>query len=221
MASSSGATGESWQSKLMHIQYEDDKVKARYEFFTDLNHMTDDCCGFYSLPTNSPFRSKIIKASAFIIDLPVKKWLPRDAARICTHHIVEIEAESGDYFTLEKGKDCILLQSCRRTNPEMKPIIRIERNGVPRVKLKSLERIMTELNPKSTTVFDLLLWLNEKGADGRKESRLMEPYHVAYSNCQHFARQLWHELSEKDYPNPSRFTSEGAYNVMEQEGKLL
>ena len=206
---SPGALGDNWQSKLVQIQYEGDNIQALYEYFGDLNHIIDDhTC---SVPLESPLRSKIIKASAFIIDLGVKKWAPTDAGKILTHHIVEAETESGEIFTLEKGRDCILLQSCQRMNPDAKPIIRLQRNGEERANLDSLERIITDLKPKNTSIFDLLKWLDYKGFDGQQMSRLMEPYHLVDSNCQHFAAHLWHELSKKDYPNPSRFTSEGGY----------
>ena len=162
------ATGGIWQSKLLYVQYEGTKVHARYEFFSDLSHVLNVNTGIFAAPTNSPLRSKITKVSAFKIDLPVKAFVPFKATdQALSHHIVEMEAKSGEYFTLEKGRECILLQSCRRINPEEKPIIRHQRNGKERDKLKSLERIATELDPKDATVLDLLSWLNDKGREGK------------------------------------------------------
>ena len=162
------ATGGLWQSKLLYVQYEGTKVHARYEFFSDLSHVLNVNTGIFAAPTNSPLRSKITKVSAFKIDLPVKAFVPFKATgQVLSHHIVEMEAKSGECFTLEKGKEYILLQSCRRISPEEKPIIRHQRNGKDRGRLKSLKRIVTELNPKAATVLDLLLWMNDKGSEGK------------------------------------------------------
>ena len=67
----------------------------------------------------------------------------------------------------------------------------------------------TEENPKSITILDLLHWINSSD-DANGVNKLMEPYHVADSNCQHFAAQLWHQLSTRAYPSPSQFEADGA-----------
>ena len=177
---SRGVTGGVWQSKLVHVQYEGTEVRARYEFHSDLSHIVvnddnhnnnnnnnnnsnnNNNPSFYSIPFDSPFRSKITKVSAFVTDLPVKKWLPKEADKMMKHHYVELEAKSGDCITIEKLQDCILLQTCRRFNPKVKPVVRHQRNGQKRAKYETLERIITELQPKDVTVFDILLWLDEK-----------------------------------------------------------
>ena len=71
----------------------------------------------------------------------------------------------------------------------------------------------TEGEPKSITILDLLHWIDsEEGGNG--VNKLKEPYHVADSNCQHFAAQLWHQLSTRAYPNPSQFEADGAVEGM-------
>ena len=200
------ATGAKWKSKLLYVQYEGTQVRARYEFFSDLSHVHKEHIGIFSVDKRSPLLSEIAQASAFTIDLPVKTFLPfKTTSKAFTHHIIELIAKSGEYFSLEKGQACILLQSCRRENEAEKPIIRHQRNGEERLKLGTLQRIAREDDPKAVTILDLLIWLDDKGNDGMQASRLMEPYHVADSNCQHFAAQLWHQLSCNVYPNPSLY----------------
>ena len=73
-----------------------------------------------------------------------------------------------------------------------------------RERIESRRKVKTEKILKSITILDLLCWINSVN-DANGANLLMEPYHVADSNCQHFAAHLWHNLSNKPYPNPSRF----------------
>ena len=52
-------------------------------------------------------------------------------------------------------------------------------------------------------MFSILQWINGSGNNG--ESELNEVYHIGDSNCQDFARNIWHQLSEEPYPNPGKF----------------
>ena len=83
-----------------------------------------------------------------------------------------------------------------------------QRDGKERDKIETRRKVKTDGTPKSITILDILRWIDStEGAKG--ENKLMEPYHVADSNCQHFAAQLWHQLSESPYPNPSQFEPGG------------
>ena len=53
------------------------------------------------------------------------------------------------------------------------------------------------------SMFDILQWLNGEGAT--ESSELKESYHIGESNCQHFAANVWHQLTGKQYPNPTKF----------------
>ena len=211
--SDSGSTGGRWRSKLLHVEYEGHSVRARHEYYLHLNHLdpNQDENPFYSVPQNSPFRSKITKATAYIMDLPAGMWLSmfRDAGKLLTHHYVEIETESGHRFTLEKDQECVLFQSCLSVGGEDSvPIVRDQRDGKKRKLIKTRKRVITELYPKNVTILDLLRWVNAKDRS-KRANKLTDPYHVANSNCQHFAGHLWHQLSEEAYPNPSLFEDGG------------
>ena len=97
------ATGGLWQSKLVYVQYDGKTVCARHELLVDLAHILNESTGIFSASSNSPLRSKITKASAFIIDLPLKILLPfKVTQKVCTHHFIELETKSGDFFTRER-----------------------------------------------------------------------------------------------------------------------
>ena len=190
-----GTVESKWQSRLIRVEYKGDKIHARYQYYSNLNHLMNENTGFFSIPLNSPLRSRIIKASAFILDKPIKKKFTKSV----NYHIVEAKTECGEFFTLEKGKDCILIQSSRRVDLIAKPICRLQKNGKKRDKLKSIKRIVVEPEPKPMTIYELLLWINDRGEDGLQVSKLMEPYHV--TNCQQFAAHLWNKLSNVTYPH--------------------
>lgn len=197
--------------KFLHVDYDEEGTVGIRREYANLNRIyagVEDEDGFmFGLTRNSTVRSTVTKASAFIIDLPMQNTLPKLANCTLKHHIIELETESDGYLTLEKGPDGIFrLQSCRRIAPFLAPfsvpIVRLQRDGELRSNLESLERIATEQNPKATTVQDLLRELDKKGEDGQQRNPIKDPYHFANSNCQHFAAQVWHELSDEPYPNP-------------------
>ena len=41
-------TGEDWQSKLVHVEYEEENVAARYEFFFNVDRIVGGQNGQYS-----------------------------------------------------------------------------------------------------------------------------------------------------------------------------
>ena len=188
--------GSEWQSKLLHVQYDGTKVRARHEFYNNLNFLigeNDD----YSMHEFSPLKSKITEAKAFSIDLDVPEF--KFTKKATKHHFVVMKTESGHIFTLEKTTDCILLQSGRILDA------RHLRNGEKRKKLDTLREICIEQTPKPISIVDLFSWINEVNDNGFNE--LTEPYHLVNSNCQHFAMHVWSDLSPKKYPNPGKFFS--------------
>ena len=128
LSSESGSTGGNWRNKLLHVEYVGKEVCSRFEFFSRLGNLENDD-GLFSVPQKSPLRSKIIQATIFVTDLAAKKWNPISAAKqILTHHFVEMKTASGHRFTLEKGQDCILLQSCNSVDDEAAPVVRVQRS---------------------------------------------------------------------------------------------
>ena len=63
----------------------------------------------YSVPVQSPLRSKIVKVIAYVIDLDFKLKI---FEKLLKHHVIEIVTASGHRFTIEKAKEYITLQSC-------------------------------------------------------------------------------------------------------------
>ena len=140
--------GENWKSKLVHVEYKDNLVGNRYEFVSDLDALLKFDQGHYSVTGSSPLKSKIIKVTAFILDLTYSKWNSiKEAENLLKHHVIEIQNASGDLFTLEKGPDCILIQSCR-VNQDETPVIRLQRDGQPRETIRTLQEIKADHCPK-------------------------------------------------------------------------
>ena len=55
-------------------------------------------------------------------------------------------------------------------------------------------------------MFSILQWINGSGNNGKSE--LNEVYHIGNSNCQHFAANVWYQLSTEPYPNPGKFETD-------------
>ena len=81
------------------------------------------------------------------------------------------------------------------------PSARSHSHGKKRPHLKTMKPIIEDNNPTAKTVFDILKWLEESG-------ELKEKYKLAGSNCQDFARNVWHQVSTELYPNPSKYEPE-------------
>ena len=155
------------------------------------------------------FHSKFVKVSAFILDLNIGpgntflNWFGfRGAKPLLKHHFILFQTESGCRFSIEKGPDCILLQSCRTPDDrDEEPIITRQTDGVERQNAKSLQCVIVDPKPKAnTTICDIFRWINEDDA-----RELREAYDVAQSNCQNFASRAWSKVSNKDYPHAARF----------------
>ena len=197
--------GSAWQSKLVHAQYKGKTVqKDEYQNNVD---------SFIKEPTPS-INSKIIKASAYILDLSIGlSWLGFGQAKpLLKHHFLLLQTEYGFSYTIEKVPDCILLQSCRTPeDTDVAPIIIRQRNGEEREMGESLQRVIEDPNPEiHVTILDILRWINKDDAE-----ELREAYDVAKSNCQDFARNAWKKVSNEDYPNPAKFENKtGKTDIM-------
>ena len=199
-------TGKNWKFKLVHVEYDGDgKITARHEFF-NLNHLLDDGGNFainYSPPAWSQMRAKITKISVLAYDLGLKDLI-KPFVKLWTHHFIRIDLQSGFVFTLEKNKDCIVMQSCPPpADVDTPPIVTFQRDGKPRNNRKSLETLITEKSPTVDRILDIVKYIHEKG-------ELFERYDLTGSNCQDFCRSVWHPSSKQMYPNPSKYCQETA-----------
>ena len=140
--------GNDWKSKLVHVEYENESISARHEHFFNLDRLIKLDDGLYGVTETSPLKSKIIKVIAFSLDLELSKLNSiKEAKQILKHHFIEAESEAGRRFTLEKGPECILLQSCYVDDDGI-PIIRLQRDGERRPTINTLKDIKTEEYPK-------------------------------------------------------------------------
>ena len=198
--------GKAWQSKLAHVYYDGKTVRRRNEYINNIDFLQEDGRHFTEPILSHPLYSKFVKVSAFIVDVDMGSAEPflalfglKSAKPILKHHIVLLQTESGFSHTIEKGPDCILLQTCDGANAD--PIILHQIDGAERPMAKSLQRIIADSKPKKgTTILDVLHWINHNNA-----RELREAYHVTNSNCQDFARRAWRKVSHEDYPNAAKF----------------
>ena len=94
------------------------------------------------------------------------------------------------------------MQSCRTaglvtSSNARVPVIQHQRDGKERPHLETLQIACEDPRPKRQTVLNIFKCIEESGA-------LEEPYSYDGSNCQDFARFIWHHVSENPYPNPAR-----------------
>ena len=172
-------TGKNWKFKLVHVEYDGDgKITARHEFF-NLNHLLDDGGNFainYSPPAWSQLRVKITKISVLAHDLGLKDLI-KPFVKLWTHHFIRIDLQSGIVFTLEKNKDCIVMQSCPPpADVDTPPIVTFQRDGKPRNNRKSLETLITEKSPTVDRILDIVKYIHEKG-------ELFERYDLDMTKC--------------------------------------
>ena len=81
------------------------------------------------------------------------------------------------------------------------PIIQRMRKGTERASLKSLAFINECDNDLSgKTILNIMRWIIDMEID--------DPYHLGDSNCQHFARRAWGQLSQQPYPYPAKYKYE-------------
>ena len=187
-------TGDKWLSTLHLAEYETGE--------------TSECTqqSFDDLGLDSPLHQhprlasggKISKLTAFVINLGFD-W-SKHVKELLTHHLVEVETDDGNVFTFEKLSPYILVKCCpgSTTMASTAPTVRERKIGIPRSKLDTLRKIVVDSNPPDATVKDVFRWIHDK-------DELKEKYHVANSNCQHFAANLWNRFSNEPYPNPSKY----------------
>ena len=174
--------GRRWTSRLVYTQYCGGRKEATNEYHSP-NAM------ILMLKTIPRFSHKIKKITAYVYDIGWNNCLTKCVKKLVKHHFIEMLLESGLIFTLEKFSDCILLQSCGPAHGSV-PVIRRQRNGRNRSHFESQKQICMDENPVDKCILDILVWL--------KERELEEKYHIAYSNCQDFARNLWFQLSKTE-----------------------
>ena len=199
----SGAlTGSKWESKLRYL---------RYDARGDVDHRSDNrnleemqkYCRFSS--SSDPDALKVKSVRVFANKLKYDGFL-RQFCCCCykpfkgmlKHHFVEIEAQSGEFFTLEKVPEVILFQMSPAPSSSF-PVVRVKTDRKQRVPaLETLQRVVEDDRPKDVSVDDVITWIGTS-------AQLNDAYDVGGSNCQHFAMALWSQLSEKPYPPPTRF----------------
>ena len=112
-------SGKQWTSKLVHLEYEGDTVIAKHEF-SKLDYILGISpsspygtltSSQYGIPSDSPLKSKIIKLYAFVTDLDFK-FFQLLFEKLWKHHFLEMVTECGRRFTIEKGRESVILQSC-------------------------------------------------------------------------------------------------------------
>ena len=112
-------SGKQWTSKLVHLEYEGDNVIAKHEF-SKLDYILGlsspspngtSTSSPYGIPSDSPLKSKIIKLYAFVTDLDFK-FFQLLFEKLWKHHFLEMVTECGRRFTIEKGRESVILQSC-------------------------------------------------------------------------------------------------------------
>ena len=104
-------SGKQWTSKLVHLEYDGDTVIAKHEF-SKLDYILGlSSPSPYGIPSDSPLRSKIIKLYAFVTDLDFK-FFQLLFEKLWKHHFLEMVTECGRRFTIEKGRESVILQSC-------------------------------------------------------------------------------------------------------------
>ena len=138
--------GKHWQSKLVHVQYEEwteGKIRARHEYFDNLDGILGAINDDYFILNTSPLRSKITKVTVLSVDLSF--FQTKFTQDISKHQFVEMVTESGHIFTLEKTTDYILLQSSL-SRLFGSTASRHFRDGVRRKKLETLEQICVDCN---------------------------------------------------------------------------
>ena len=193
-----------WPSKFVYCHYEGRQIKARSEFFSDLDLVLKPN-SLLAIDKSSPLHSEITRATAFGIDLEgkgVSRFRLHGAEKAIKHYFIEGQTQSGHCFTLEKLPTCILLQTCRQFEPEAEPIIRYQRDGKQRTKFETLYSMIEESQPAAMSIMDVLRWIVKKDEKGKSE--LTTPYHFTNSNCQHFAWHFWSKLSQEQFPDPDR-----------------
>ena len=108
--------GKNWKSILVHVEYDEKAVLIARHEFVNLNFVHKQSgpiptgASIYDFQGNSVLSTRITKVTAFVNDLNFKLYI---VEKMLKHHFIEIETEEGHIFTLEKLKDCIVLQSCR------------------------------------------------------------------------------------------------------------
>ena len=109
LAQSQGITGEEWEAKLVHAQYDDSgKIFSRIEFY-DMLPIYDLTCSSYSVADYHRLSKRITKVRVFTVPFSPMNRIEL-GKELLTHHFVGIETKTGFHFTAEKGRDCILIQ---------------------------------------------------------------------------------------------------------------
>ena len=194
------AEGSEWQSKIRFLKY-----NVNGSANDQSTNEVDDVCRLISSTIPNATKIKCIgvwgnklKADGFLRYCCCCCY--KKAEGVLKHHFIEVEIESGEFFTIEKTPQVILLQYCPRPSSTSIPVVRTMRDQKRRVPLTvELEKVVRDdEQPKNVCIEDVIRWI---GSDGQ----LNDPYHVTNSNCWQFTNVVWGELSEKAYPPPSRF----------------
>ena len=201
-ASRSAIAGDAWQSKLVYAQYKNNKLVNRFEL-CDLEEIVGDVANaVYSINPSFPLFDEIVHVKVFTIPLNVLSKIPF-LSKSVTHHFIDIETRLGFHITVEKGLTFILIQSCPPSNKTGfgSPVIWRLRDGEERSYLDSL-RIVADISidDQDTSLFDIIKWIH-------RDNQLFESYHLADSNCQHFASNVFMKTLQLPYPNAAKFLS--------------
>ena len=180
--------GGSWSSSLVHVVYDDRETTVHRRVLSDLEAVVRE----NKNESYSILNSRITNVASFSHDL---SYFASIVGKLAKHHFLEIETETGHIFTIEKVKECILGQLCSYPGANEIPVVRKKRDGKDRPQQQQL--VVEDPQPREKTLLEVIKWIHEAG-------ELNEPYHVTESNCQDFSKNLWHILSEKPYPNPSK-----------------
>ena len=161
--------GSTWKSSLVHFQYEENLLvnhHAQYPHFL-----------VHKLNQRLPANLKVKKMTALQIDLDSVPGV----MDVLSHHYVEMETEDGQFFTIEKDKVCILMQSARSDK------LRKYRGGEKRKKRGTI-RVAKEKENCDFSIQDVVLWIF-------RERLLEDKYDINLSNCQHFVHHLWRKFA--------------------------
>ena len=114
-----------------------------------------------------------------------------------THHVIKVETNNGFFFTFEKNKENVVVQSCKSAKIKFPRVLEYC-NGTKRKRYHSMKEIAEDKNPTRCSILDITKWICEK-------NQLNIKYHVAEANCQHFASQLWNQFASNNYPIPAEY----------------
>ena len=188
----------SWEKKLVHVQYESNRVVSRSEYYHGSSYM---------LLNHVALTSNIVDVTLCTINLnyPLIDTLKllknglKDYTEKLSHHFIIIRTVSGHQISLEKTRFWILLQSCPVNADDSKEsaVTRLM-DGKNRPKIKSLSKfeIIGKNKLRNVSVADFLNWVTDEACKKR--------YDVVTSNCQHFAQDCWRQLVYEPYPDPAR-----------------